>query len=78
MAAYSMDLRLRVLRDAAAGMPSDDLADNLGAHKVAGVRGAIERAGATLWCPAALPSRPESHRDALAIPRGVSAALQLP
>ncbi len=27
MAAYSMDLRLRVLRDADAGMPSDELAD---------------------------------------------------
>lgn len=25
------------------------IADNLGAHKVAGVRGAIERAGATMW-----------------------------
>ena len=27
MAAYSMDLRLRVLRDAAAGLPSDELAE---------------------------------------------------
>ena len=27
MAAYSMDLRLRVLRDADAGMPSDELAE---------------------------------------------------
>ena len=28
MAAYSMDLRLRVLRDADAGLPSDELAEN--------------------------------------------------
>ena len=27
MAAYSMDLRLRVLRDADAGLPSDELAE---------------------------------------------------
>ena len=67
------------------------IADTLAAHKVAGVRGAIERVGATLWslppyspdlnpielCFAKLKTRPLSiHRDPLAFPRRLSAALQ--
>ena len=71
------------------------IADNLAAHKVAGVRGAIERVGATLWylppyspdltpielCFAKLKAlvraaRCRSHRDPLAFPRRLSAALQ--
>ena len=38
------------------------IADNLSAHKVAGVRHAIETAGATLLLSAAVQPRPQSHR----------------
>jgi hypothetical protein len=39
--------------------------DNLGSHKVAGVRKAIEAAGARLLLPATPQSRPESDRAGL-------------
>ena len=71
------------------------IADNLGAHKVAGIQRAIQAAGATLWyLPPYSPDLnshrallreaqgPRSHRtlspqrDALAVPRYLSRALQ--
>ena len=71
------------------------IADNLSAHKVAGVRQAIERVGATLcYLPPYSPdlnpielcfaklkalvraARCRSHRNPLAFPRRLSAALQ--
>ena len=39
MAAYSIDLRLRVLRDADAGLPSDDLAEKY----------SVSRAWVAMW-----------------------------
>ena len=38
------------------------IADNLGAHKVAGIQRAIQAAGATLWYVATLQPGPQSHR----------------
>ena len=50
MAAYSMDLRLRVLRDADAGLPSDELAE-----KYSVSRAWVDRLK-QLWRPASKPA----------------------
>ena len=41
------------------------MADNLGAHKVAGIQRAIQAAGATLWYLPTLQPGPQSHRALL-------------
>ena len=41
------------------------IADNLGAHKVAGIQRAIQAAGATLWYLPTLQPGPQSHRALL-------------
>ena len=61
MAAYSIDLRLRVLRDADAGLPSDDLAEKY----------SVSRAWVAMWRSYAFPlpsssctlAQPRCHRS---------------
>lgn len=47
--------------------------DNLGSHKVGGVRQAIEAAGASLLLPAALQPRPQPHRAGVRQAQGAAA-----